>query len=81
MKTTIDSVSKSCCPSYHDQACVIPFFFTGVDAFQRKYRIGVKRTGIQVHKTAKGNKGRGVQVRETPLGASIWVPVFFAVYR
>ena len=26
MKTTIDSVSKPCCPSYHDQAYVIPFF-------------------------------------------------------
>ena len=27
MKTTIDSVSKFCCPSYHDQAHVIPVFF------------------------------------------------------
>jgi len=52
-----------------------------MDAFQRKYRIGAKKTGIQVHKTAEGNKGHGAQVRETALGASIWMPVFFAVYQ
>ncbi len=73
MKTTIDSASKPCCPSYHDQACVIPVFFARVDAFQRKFRIGANKTGIQVHKTAEGNKGPGVHVRMAPLGAPIWM--------
>jgi len=48
-------------------------FFARVDAFQRKYRIGANKTGIQVHKTAEGNKGPGVHVRMAPLGAPIWM--------
>ncbi len=44
MNTTIDSVSKPCYPSYHDQAHVIPVFsrYTG-NGFSKKSSVAKNR--------------------------------------